>query len=246
MADLYTKTSSGVERIDVSVPKIEERVTNLENNKLGKTEKAASALVADSANSIEGANVKGTVANATNAVNAANATTATSATSASSVPWTGITGKPSFATVATSGSYNDLKDKPEVSSLGTFKKILEQLYTSEGKKALTITNAVPNKILYVRGTSPLKAPGMWRASVFSFSIGDGFFDASYTPNTGYNADTKTYSSGRIAQGGNPNYSISPAFYYFVPRLDTCVLYVNINKQSDFHNGMAPVLIEVYQ
>lgn len=30
MAELYTKTSSGVERIDVSVPKIEERVTNLE------------------------------------------------------------------------------------------------------------------------------------------------------------------------------------------------------------------------
>lgn len=49
MAELYTKTSSGVERIDVSVPKIEERVTNLENNKLSKTEKASSALVADSA-----------------------------------------------------------------------------------------------------------------------------------------------------------------------------------------------------
>lgn len=116
MADLYTKTSSGVERIDVSVPKIEERVTNLENNKLGKTEKATSALVADSANSIEGANVKGTVANATNAVNATNATTATSATSASSVPWTGITNKPNFATVATTGSYNDLTDKPAMSS----------------------------------------------------------------------------------------------------------------------------------
>lgn len=49
MTELYTKTSGGVERIDVSVPKIEERVTNLENNKLGKTEKATSALVADSA-----------------------------------------------------------------------------------------------------------------------------------------------------------------------------------------------------
>lgn len=49
MTELYTKTSSGVERINISVPKIEERVTNLENNKLGKTEKAASALVADSA-----------------------------------------------------------------------------------------------------------------------------------------------------------------------------------------------------
>lgn len=52
MADLYTKTSSGVERIDVNVPKIDERVTNLENNKLGKTEKAASSTTSDDAQSI--------------------------------------------------------------------------------------------------------------------------------------------------------------------------------------------------
>ena len=33
---------------------------------------------------------------------------------ASSVAWTGITGKPTFATVATSGSYNDLSNKPTI------------------------------------------------------------------------------------------------------------------------------------
>ena len=113
MAELYTKTSSGVERIDVSVPKIEERVTNLESNKLGKTEKAASssiadrATIADTANlalSVSGENVTGAVANA------------------SSVPWSGVSGKPSFATVATSGNYNDLINKPEISNkrLGTY------------------------------------------------------------------------------------------------------------------------------
>lgn len=32
--------------------------------------------------------------------------------SAKAVPWSGVTGKPGFATVATSGSYNDLKNKP--------------------------------------------------------------------------------------------------------------------------------------
>lgn len=87
--------------------------TDASNSYLGKTAKAESAKVADSANSVSGANVTGTVANATNAVNATNAT---SATSASSVPWTGVTGKPGFATVATTGSYNDLIDKPNISS----------------------------------------------------------------------------------------------------------------------------------
>lgn len=148
MTELYTKTSSGVERIDVSVPKIEERVTNLENNKLGKTEKAASALVADSASSIEGANVKGTVANATNAVNATNATTATRATSASSVPWTGIANKPNFATVATTGSYNDLADKPSVSS-NILTKIFEFNREIKSGNTITITNITPYKLVYI-------------------------------------------------------------------------------------------------
>lgn len=33
---------------------------------------------------------------------------------ADSVPWSGVTNKPSFATVATSGSYNDLSNKPTI------------------------------------------------------------------------------------------------------------------------------------
>lgn len=42
---------------------------------------------------------------------------AASADSADSVPWTGVSGKPSFATVATSGSYNDLSNKPSIPSV---------------------------------------------------------------------------------------------------------------------------------
>ena len=38
---------------------------------------------------------------------------------ASSVAWSGITDKPSFATVATSGSYNDLSNKPTIPVAGT-------------------------------------------------------------------------------------------------------------------------------
>lgn len=39
------------------------------------------------------------------------------AASADSVAWTGVSGKPSFATVATSGSYNDLSNKPSIPSV---------------------------------------------------------------------------------------------------------------------------------
>lgn len=39
--------------------------------------------------------------------------------SATSVPWSGVTGKPTFATVATSGSYNDLTNKPTIPSAYT-------------------------------------------------------------------------------------------------------------------------------
>lgn len=40
--------------------------------------------------------------------------------SATSVPWSGVTGKPTFATVATSGSYNDLSNKPTIPSLSGY------------------------------------------------------------------------------------------------------------------------------
>ena len=36
---------------------------------------------------------------------------------ADSVPWSGVTGKPSFAIVATSGSYNDLSNKPTIPTI---------------------------------------------------------------------------------------------------------------------------------
>lgn len=41
---------------------------------------------------------------------------ASSASTADAVAWTGVSGKPSFATVATTGSYNDLKNKPSIPS----------------------------------------------------------------------------------------------------------------------------------
>lgn len=47
-----------------------------------------------------------------------------------SVPWSGITGKPTFATVATSGSYNDLTNKPTIPSLSGY--ATQNWVTSQG------------------------------------------------------------------------------------------------------------------
>lgn len=52
------------------------------------------------------------------------------ARSATSVPWSGVTGKPTFATVATSGSYNDLTNKPTIPSLSGY--ATQNWVTSQG------------------------------------------------------------------------------------------------------------------
>lgn len=65
----------------LSATSLTENGTALSDKYLGKTAKASSATVADSANA---------------------------------VAWSKVTGKPTFATVATSGSYNDLSNKPTI------------------------------------------------------------------------------------------------------------------------------------
>lgn len=93
---------------------------------LGKTEKAVSASTADTAASATKAtqDANGNVITDTYATKTevtsglsgklGKTEKASSASTADSVAWTGVTGKPTFATVATSGSYKDLKDKPSI------------------------------------------------------------------------------------------------------------------------------------
>lgn len=97
---------------------------------LGKTDKAVSAGTADTADSATKAtqDASGNVITNTYATKTevteglagklGKTEKATSASTADSVAWTGVTGKPTFATVATSGSYNDLKNKPSIPSSG--------------------------------------------------------------------------------------------------------------------------------
>ena len=55
---------------------------------------------------------------------------------ADSVPWSGVTGKPSFATVATSGSYNDLSNKPTIPSIYNSTITIKQNGTTKGTFSL--------------------------------------------------------------------------------------------------------------
>lgn len=71
------------------------------------------------------------------------------ANSAGSVAWDNVTGKPSFATVATSGSYNDLSNKPTIPTVSdatiTIKQtgVSDQTFTLNGS-AVTINLADTN------------------------------------------------------------------------------------------------------
>lgn len=96
---------------------------------LGKTAKAVSAGTADTATTA-GSATKATRDANNNIITSTYATKtevtsglsgklgktekASSASTADAVAWTGVSGKPSFATVATSGNYNDLKNKPYI------------------------------------------------------------------------------------------------------------------------------------
>lgn len=66
---------------------------------------------------------------------------ASSASTADVVAWTGVSDKPNFATVATSGSYNDLKDKPGIPN-STVSEVFNSQFTED---TVTITGLTPYK-----------------------------------------------------------------------------------------------------
>lgn len=84
--------------------------------------------------------------------------------------WADITGKPNFATVATSGSYNDLSNKPTIPSQYTLPtassstlggiKVGNGLNINSGVLSVTaprvVNNTVYNLVGYESGTNPLK------------------------------------------------------------------------------------------
>lgn len=64
------------------------------------------------------------------------ATSAGTASTANSVVWDNVSGKPSFSTVATSGSYNDLSNRPTIPSVGNGTVTITQNGVSKGSFTL--------------------------------------------------------------------------------------------------------------
>ena len=118
---------------------------------------------------------------ADNAGHANTADEATTAGSASSVPWSGVTNKPNFATVATSGSYSDLSDKPYIPSVSASVVNSTLTVTIDGTSySLTDTNTwrpVVNNLSSTDTTSSLSA-AMGKDLYGYITTLQGYFDAN--------------------------------------------------------------------
>lgn len=123
-------------------------------------------------------------------------------TSVPAQTWGSITGKPTFATVATSGSYNDLTNKPTIPSLSGY--ATQNWVTSQGYLT-SIPAALPNPYaLTINGTS---YTGSSAVSVTTPKILSTTPLNSSTVSAGYsynNTDSKTISSLSGFSASNPD------------------------------------------
>lgn len=123
-------------------------------------------------------------------------------TSVPAQTWGSITGKPTFATVATSGSYNDLTNKPTIPSLSGY--ATQNWVTSQGYLT-SIPAALPNPYaLTINGTS---YTGSSAVSVTTPKILSTTTLNSSTVSAGYsynNTDSRTISSLSGFSASNPD------------------------------------------
>ena len=122
-----------------------------------------------------------TVQYAAEAGHAATAGEATHAGSADAVPWSGISSKPNFAAVATSGSYSDLNNKPYIPSISVSKSGSTLTITLDGTAtSLTDTDTwrpVVDNLLSTDTDKSLSANQGRLLKVLIDTI-TGYFDAS--------------------------------------------------------------------
>lgn len=103
--------------------------------------------------------------------------------SATSVPWSGVTGKPTFATVATSGSYNDLTNKPTIPSLSGY--ATQNWVTSQG-----YLTSIPAATSSTYGGIQIGYPTSGRNYAVQLSNGKAYVNVPWTDtNITYNAGT---------------------------------------------------------
>ena len=111
------------------------------------------------------------------------------AASADEVAWTGVSGKPSFATVATSGSYNDLSNKPSIPTPSN----LHSGYAANADYAVTAGSA--SSAAYATNAN-------YATSAGNADTVDGYHESAFLHLTGgtmsgniYIGNTTIYASG---------------------------------------------------
>lgn len=112
--------------------------------------------------------------------------------SATSVPWSGVTGKPTFATVATSGSYNDLSNKPTIPSLSGY--ATQNWVTSQG-----YLTSIPAATSSAYGGIQIGYTTSGKNYAVQLSNGKAYVNVPWTDtNTNYYPTTFTWANGTTA------------------------------------------------
>lgn len=125
---------------------------------------------------------------------------------ATAVTWSTITGKPSFATVATSGNYNDLSNKPTLVKQvepGTPSVDWQSAYVP-----LDVTysdTSISHKIISLPMASPASGNSQGRAGLITGADKKKLDDFTDTKNTAgaTNSSDRLYLIGATSQGANP-------------------------------------------
>lgn len=130
-----------------------------------------------------------------------------SVATATNVAWSGVTGKPSFATVATSGSYNDLSNKPTIPS--NTNQLTNGAGFITGIKTLTLIsgstsvafNGTSDGALNVEGTGGITVTPTKSGNVLTLSISG---TAATTSANGLMSSTDKKKLDGIASGAEVN------------------------------------------
>lgn len=125
---------------------------------------------------------------------------------ATAVTWSTITGKPSFATVATSGNYNDLSNKPTLVTQvepGTPSTDWQSAYVP-----LDVTysdTSISHKVISLPMASPASGNSQGRAGLITGADKKKLDDFTDTKNTAgaTNSSDRLYLIGATSQGANP-------------------------------------------